>query len=118
MLLSIILKRFGILGYPVALIRAQNNNNIAASTQPDECQILEKILRFLVGCRATLHQNLRTEVGLVNGTSGIVHDILYISKEDKNHVEMIPACVPFRFPSYSGPTLHDGLIPITCISSF
>ena len=49
-------------------------------------------------------------------TNGIVHDILYTSNEEKSYLEMLPACVLFRFPSYRGPTLYDGLIPIPPVS--
>ena len=52
----------------------------------------------------------------MNSTCGIVHDILYISNEEKSHLEMLPDCVLVRFPSYSGPILYDGLIPIPPVS--
>lgn len=49
------------------------------------------------------------EVGLVNGAMGTIEAICYRSRGPPD----LPLAVMVRFDHYSGPTLHDGTVPIT-----
>lgn len=109
------LKHFGTLGYPVPLIQARNSNSVTASALPEECQTLEYILALAVGCRVMTRQNLSTEDGLLNGTSDIVRNILYMTDVASSHLEMLPVCVLVEFQRYRGPKLYDAVVPIASV---
>ena len=50
---------------------------------------------------------------MVNGSFGVVEDIIY--HRDKNPQVDVPAVVMVRFENYTGPTMHDGTVPIAPI---
>lgn len=54
--------------------------------------------------------NLWVEAGLVNGAIGTISDICYLQGGPPN----LPLAI-IKFDSYSGPTLHNGTVPITPI---
>ena len=56
-----------------------------------------------------LTSNLWVEVGLVNGAMGTIRSICYENRGPPD----LPVAVMVRFDHYSGPTLHDGTVPIT-----
>ena len=58
-----------------------------------------------------LTSNLWVDVGLVNGAMGIVEAICYRSGGPPD----LPLTVMVRFENYSGPTVHDGTVPVTPI---
>lgn len=109
------LKRFGTLGYQVPLIQARNSKSVATSALPEECQNLENILTLAVGCRVMIRQNLSTEDGLLNGTSDIVRNILYMTDVASSHLEMLPVYVLVEFLRYRGPKLYDAVVPIASV---
>ena len=61
---------------------------------------LAPTLLLSVGARVMLTRILWTDVGLVNGTLGVVHSILY--KEDNTR---FPVTVIVKFDKYTGPSV-------------
>ena len=59
--------------------------------------------------RVMLTSNLWVDVGLVNGAMGTIRAICYRSGGPPD----LPISVMVHFDNYSGPTLHDGTVPIT-----
>ena len=68
-------------------------------------------LLIAVGAPVLLTHNLSVEMGLVNGSQGVVKDILYLNTKNK-----IVDCILVDFPSYIGPkvitTSHGSGFPI------
>ena len=62
--------------------------------------------------RVMLTSNLWTEVGLVNGAMGTIQAICH---QNGKAPPDLPTLVTVTFDAYSGPTLHDGTVPITPI---
>ena len=58
-----------------------------------------------------LSSNLWVEAGLVNGAMGTVKAICYNSGGPPH----LPIAVMVSFDSYSGPTMHNGTVPIVPI---
>ena len=56
-----------------------------------------------------LTSNLWVDVGLVNGAMGTIQAICYRAGGPPD----LPIAVMVQFDSYTGPTLHDGTVPIT-----
>ena len=58
-----------------------------------------------------LTSNLWVEMGLVNGAMGTVEAICYL----RDKPPALPVAVMVWFDHYTGPTVHDGTVPITPI---
>ena len=56
-----------------------------------------------------LTSNLWVDVGLVNGAMGTIHAICYRTGGPPD----LPMAIMVKFDSYSGPTFHNGTVPIT-----
>ncbi|KAI3895169.1 hypothetical protein MKX03_025561 [Papaver bracteatum] len=91
------------LGNPVAKIISKNNCETAKIANSDEAKGLQEVLL----------KNLSTNHGLVNGSRGVVVDIVYENGE-KSPTDM-PIAVMVDFDKYMGPKLYPGsnVIPIT-----
>ena len=57
-----------------------------------------------------LTQNLWVERGLVNGTTGVIHDIVW-HKDAEDVFKTLPRMLLIKFKGYTGPGLfeHDGM---------
>jgi len=64
---------------------------------------LEAVLLLAKGCRIMLMANLWTEVGLVNGSMGIVKDILF----ENEGPPALSTVIFIKFDEYNGPTIKD-----------
>ena len=95
-------------GQPIATIKAVHSGVNAASASCDEASGLEPIISLAHGAQVMLTSNLWVETGLVNGAMGTVVAICYLSGGPPE----LPLAVMVRFDKYSGPTLHDGSVPI------
>ena len=58
-----------------------------------------------------LTSNLSVDAGLVNGAMGTVQAVCYHTGGPPD----LPVAVMIKFDHYSGPTLHDGTVPIVPI---
>lgn len=83
---------------PIALIKSIHNNKAAEKATSDEASGIERSSALAIGAKVMLRCNLSIDLGLVNGTIGEVHNILY-SPENKD----LPAVVICVFPQYNGP---------------
>ncbi|MCL7028421.1 hypothetical protein MKW94_024005 [Papaver nudicaule] len=100
------------LGNPVARITSKNNCEAARRTKSDEAKGLEDVLLLSKGARVMLRKNLSTHYGLVNGSRGVIVDIVYGNGE-KSPTHM-PIAVMVDFDKYIGPKFQEGsnVIPI------
>lgn len=92
-------------GKPIATIKAIHTGPNASS---DDASGLEPVICIAQSALVMLITNLCIEVGLVNGAMGTIEAICY-------HVggpPQLPLAVMIHFDSYSGPTFHNGTVPI------
>ena len=71
---------------------------------------LPKRLELAVGAPVLLLHNLAVEHGLVNGSQGIVRDIIYEADHNPNHARVacrMPSSIIVDFPKYTGPAFLD-----------
>ena len=94
---------------PIATIKAIHTGVNAAKAPTDEAGGLEAVICLANSARVMLSSNLWVDVGLVNGAMGTIRAICYHSGGPPD----LPIAVMVHFDSYSGPTLHDGTVPIT-----
>ena len=95
-------------GHPIATIQGLHTGPNASKASPDECGGLEAVINLCKDARIMLTSNLWIEAGLVNGAMGTVKAIAYLRGSPPD----LPQAVMVKFDHYSGPTLHDGTIPI------
>ena len=88
------------LGKPIALIKAIHSNITAANVKSDDAGGLHPIIFIAKGAHVMLTANLWPEVGLCNGASGIVHELLY---QEGQAPPNLPISVLVAFDNYSGP---------------
>ena len=81
----------------------------AAKAPADDAGGLEAVICLANSARDMLTCNLWVDVGLVNGAMGAIQAICYHSGGPPE----LPIAVMVNFDNYSGPTLHDGTVPIT-----
>ena len=98
-------------GQPIATIKAVHTGANASKAPSDDASGLEAVVCLAKSARVMLNSNLWIDVGLVNGAMGTVKAICYRSGGPPD----LPVAVMVHFDTYSGPTLHDGTVPITPI---
>ncbi|KAI3838233.1 hypothetical protein MKX03_025941 [Papaver bracteatum] len=87
------------LGNPVARIISKNNCETAKIAKSDKAKGLQEILLLSKGSRVMLRKNLSTKYVLVNGSRGVVVDIVYKNGE-KPPTDM-PIVVMVDFDKYT-----------------
>ena len=95
-------------GQSIATIKAVHTG-VNAKASSDDAGGLEAVVCIAKSARVMLTSNLWVEVGLVNGAMGTIESICYRSGGPPD----LPLAVMVKFDHYSGPTLHDGTVPIT-----
>jgi len=95
----------------VLSIIAENNNSYAKASSDDLANNLQNVLEVCVGARVMLRINLWTEGGLVNGSIGVVEDIVFCDGDEEDK----PSFILVKFENYYGPTLENGCVPISRI---
>jgi ATP-dependent DNA helicase PIF1 len=92
------------LNQPIAKIRAvYSGGREAKRANSDVAKGLEAQLLLAKGCHVMLTSNLWTEAGLVNGSTGIVEDILF----EEQGPPALPAAVFIEFKKYNRPTIKS-----------
>ena len=94
---------------PIATIKAVHTGANASKAPADDAGGLEAVICLARSARVMLTSNLWVDVGLVNGAMGTIRAICYRSGGPPD----LPISVMVHFDNYSGPTLHDGTVPIT-----
>ena len=100
------------LATPIARISAVHSGRNAKAATSDDAGGLEPVIFLAREAAVMLTCNLWQEVGLCNGASGVVHDLIF-------HPERPPPCLPIAalvdFPHYTGPPFlhtHPQIVPI------
>ena len=88
------------LGSPIAKINAIHSCTAAAATTTDDAGGLEPVVFMATGAKVMLTSNLWQQVGLCNGTAGIIDSLLYAEGQKPPN---LPIAVLVNFPDYAGP---------------
>ena len=67
---------------------------------------LSKRLELAIGCPVILTHNLSVDHGLINGSQGVVNEIIFMDGNHPNHDDLMKrqlATIVIDFPSYVGP---------------
>ena len=111
------------LNMPVAPLIAQHSHSKGRYADDDYFSGLTNDLYLSINSQVVLTSNEWTDVGLVNGASGIVKDIIYPNKAELNILEELPDILLIDFDNYSGPSFFEdheskSCIPIYCKTSY
>ena len=101
------------LGNPVAQLKAENCNSIAANASAQTAGGLPNSSIIAEGAEMMLVVNLWKEAGLTNGAKCTVRKIVYL---DNKSPPKLPAFVLVHVPQYTGPSFLEGeanIVPIT-----
>lgn len=94
------------LSQPIACIQARHSSSTAKSLPSDEMSGLVPILFLARNASVMLTMNLWPEVGLCNGATGKVVDIIFT----ENHSPPdLPIAVMVKFDHYTGPSFTEFL---------
>ena len=92
------------LNQPIAEIHARHSNELTKRISAEEMLNLQPKLLIAKGARVMLTKNLWPSVGLCNGSTGIVVDIIY---ETDHQPPLLPIAVVVKFDKYSGPSMTN-----------
>lgn len=98
-------------GKRIATIKAVHTGVNASKAPSDDASGLEATICLAKSARVMFTNNLWVDVGLVNGAMGTTEAICYRN----GGPPYLPIGVMVRFDNYTGPTLHDGTVPIMAI---
>lgn len=98
------------LNNPIARISAQNNCQEAFDSKLEDAGGLPNTLYLAVGARVMLRFNINVSMGLVNGSLGYIHDIIY---QKGCSPPSLPKFILIQFDDCNGFSELDSCIPIT-----
>ncbi len=104
---------------PIAHINARHSSALAKKISSDDMSGLEPVVFLAKGARVMLTMNLWASVGLCNGATGTVFDIIYQSNHQPPD---LPIAVIVQFENYRGPVFNENqplcipICPITVAS--
>ena len=78
--------------------------------KPELFQNLDSTLELAKGALVLITANLAVEHGIMNGTRGIIREILYTDEEGPRHTNIqdrMPHTILIECPDYSGPSFFD-----------
>ena len=107
------------LEHPIAHINARHSSALAKKISSDDMSGLEPIVFLAKGARVMLTMNLWSSVGLCNGATGTVVDIIY---QNNHQPPDLPIAVIVEFENYRGPVFNENqplcipIYPITVTS--
>ena len=104
------------LGLPIAHINALHSAAVAKKISSDDMSGLEPVVFLAKGARVMLTMNLWSCVGLCNGATGTVVDIIY---QNNYQPPDLPIAVMVEFENYRGPAFIESkplCIPICPIT--
>ncbi|XP_028409244.1 ATP-dependent DNA helicase PIF6-like [Dendronephthya gigantea] len=91
------------LEHPIAHINARHSSAFAKKLSADDMSGLEPVAFLAKGARVMLTMNLWSSVGLCNGATGIVVDIVY---QNNHQPPDLPIVVIIEFENYRGPAFN------------
>jgi ATP-dependent DNA helicase PIF1 len=105
---------------PVLAVLAQHNNPIWANINAADAGNLDARIMLCIGASIMLLQNIWTEHGLVNGATGIIHNIVWDASVEDRRVQP-PKALLVIINGYTGPALFtteegEKVIPVFPIS--
>ncbi|CAB4011401.1 ATP-dependent DNA helicase PIF1 [Paramuricea clavata] len=107
------------LEHPIAHINARHSSALAKKISSDDMSGLEPVVFLAKGARVMLTMNLWSSVGLCNGATGTVIDIIY---QNNHQPPDLPIVVIVEFVNYRGPVFNENqplcipIYPITVTS--
>ena len=107
------------LEHPIAHINARHSSALAKKISSDDMSGLESVVFLAKGARVMLTMNLWASVGLCNGATGTVVDIIY---QNIHQPPDLPIAVMVDFENYRGPVFNENqplcipICPITVVS--
>ena len=107
------------LDYRIAHISARHSSALAKKMSSDDKSGLESVVFVAKGARVMLTMNLWSSVGLFNGATGTVVDIIY---QNNHQPPDLPIAVIVEFENYRGPVFIENqplcipICPITVTS--
>ncbi|XP_028404097.1 uncharacterized protein LOC114526773 [Dendronephthya gigantea] len=104
------------LSHPIARVNARHSSEMAKKISSDDMSGLEPVVFLTKGARVMLTMNLWSSVGLCNGATGIVVDIIY---HNNHQPPDLPIAVIIEFENYRGPAFNvdkPSCIPICPIT--
>ena len=104
------------LDHPVAHINARHSSALAKKISSDDFSGLEPLVFLAKGARVMLTMNLWSSVGLCNGATGTVVDIIF---QNNHQPPDLPIAVMVEFENYRGPVFDENrpmCIPICPIT--
>ena len=107
------------LEHPIAHINARHSSALAKKISSDDMSGLEPVVFLAKGARVMLTMNLWSSVGLCNGATGTVVDIIY---QNNHQPPDLPIAVIVEFENYRGPVFNENqplcipIYPITVTS--
>ena len=107
------------LEHPIAHINARHSSALAKKISSDDMSGLEPVVFLAKDARVMLTMNLWSSVGLCNGATGTVVDIIY---QNNHQPPDLPIAVIVEFENYRGPVFNESrplcipIYPITVTS--
>lgn len=98
---------------PIAKIKAKRSSSQAAKISPQEMYGLEPTLLILKEALVMLTMNLWPSVGLCNGSTGTIMDIIYTTPH--KHPDL-PVVVIVKFDNYIGPSISENIPSLVAIA--
>ncbi|CAG8983615.1 hypothetical protein HYALB_00004637 [Hymenoscyphus albidus] len=104
--------RLAAINQPVKKLTAEHKGRGAPAATEEEADNLSAEIYACIGARIMLTTNLWTEIGLVNGSMGVIEDV---SWDYGRQTDQLPSVILIRFDSYTGPSFPGcpiGTVPV------